>query len=304
MTLTLDHLCAEMVASGRNLTPRAARDWWTKGLLPRPQRRGLGRGRGTETFWIEPKIVEQAQTVYDLFLWRPRADIAILGLWLLGFPVDLRRVRDVYESAHRCPIGKALDDVASESAILFVHKNAEFEGVLTNAKSAGINLALEFFNVFYGAEDQFESFGLSDYWEEIAPHLKSDYFANMHLRDADFATYADYLRQVAALPAQHEAIVTASDYELIRARRLVHFVFGYIARVARMARCGEELDEMGRCLLVAIGGTAIPILINLLRHDRTKQKVLSAMLDFVKMIPRSRGMSITNASVDYSHAYH
>ena len=49
--LTLSALCADIEASDRYLSHRAARDWWTKGLLPRPQRRGIGRGRGTETFW-------------------------------------------------------------------------------------------------------------------------------------------------------------------------------------------------------------------------------------------------------------
>ena len=89
--ITVADLCPEMTRSGRNVTPRAARDWWSKGLLPPPQRRSLGRRKGTETVWTESRIVEQAKTTYDLLALHSRTYTALTGLWLLGFPVDLKR---------------------------------------------------------------------------------------------------------------------------------------------------------------------------------------------------------------------
>jgi hypothetical protein len=301
---TLDHLRADLAASGRFLTPRAARDWWTKGLLPRPQRRGLGRGKGTETFWTTPNIKEQAQVVYDLLLRRPRADVAIVGLWLLGFPVDLRRVREVYERAHCRVVSQPPDDAASESAVMFVRQNAKLDKIPPHAKDAGINLAVEFFGVFYGVKQPFYSFGLAEYWSMVKPYLQSGKFSDMHLRDTDFATYAKYLKEMASLPAQRDAIITATDYELVRARRFVQFVFGYIDRVAGAVRRGEEFDGFGRHLLIALGATAIPILIAILRNDIARQKIFSSVLDFVMMIPRSNGKLILDVTTDPPHIYH
>jgi hypothetical protein len=77
-------------------TATKTRDWWTKGLLPHPQRRGLGRQKGTETFWVEPRVIEQAQAAHDLLARHSRAFTAFVGLWLLGFPVELRLVRSAW----------------------------------------------------------------------------------------------------------------------------------------------------------------------------------------------------------------
>jgi hypothetical protein len=302
--LTLDHLRADLAASGRSLTPRAARDWWTKGLLPRPQRRGLGRGKGTETFWTTQNITEQAQVVYDLLVWRPRVDVVIVGLWLLGFPVDLRRVRDVYERAHCGVVSQPPDDAASESADMFVRQNVKIDKIPADAKDAGINLAVEFFGVFYGVKEPFESFGLEDYWKLVKPYLNSEAFADMHLRDVEFETYAKYLKAMVSLPAQREAIVTASDYELTRARRFVHFVFGYFDHLARTDKRNEKFDGFGRHSLIAIGATAIPILIAAFRNNTARQKIFSGVLDFVMMIPRANGELILDVSADLPLTHH
>ena len=119
--LTLHALCADMASSDRYLSPRAARDWWTKGLLPRPQRRGCGRGRGTETFWTDRRVCRQARAAYDLLAAYPRANIALLSLWLLGFPVSMRSIRAIYQKqinrhfrSVRGRAGQQPDDVVSK----------------------------------------------------------------------------------------------------------------------------------------------------------------------------------------------
>jgi hypothetical protein len=94
--VSLAELCTEMARSQRHLTPRAARDWWVKVLLPRPRRRGLGRTRGTETFWIEARVVEQAKATHDLLARHGRTYTALIGLWLLGFPIELKLVRPAW----------------------------------------------------------------------------------------------------------------------------------------------------------------------------------------------------------------
>src|SRR5260221_12558648 len=95
--VTLDELCAELERSGHPLTRRSARDWWTKGLLPGPQRRSLGRPKGPVTFWNDPGVIAQAQAAYELLAQHGRTYTALISLWLLNFPVDLARVRDAWE---------------------------------------------------------------------------------------------------------------------------------------------------------------------------------------------------------------
>ena len=94
--INLAELCGEMEQSGRHLTPRTARSWWTKGLLPRPQRRGLGRARGTETFWLDPDVIDQTKAAYDLLAGHSRTYTALIGLWLLCFPIELKLIRKAW----------------------------------------------------------------------------------------------------------------------------------------------------------------------------------------------------------------
>jgi hypothetical protein len=123
--VNLTELCAEMERSQRHLTPRAARDWWTKGLLPRPRRHGLGRQKGTETFWVESRVLEQAKATHDLLARHSRAYTALIGLWLFGFPIELKLVRTAWMKLivrnqprqHRragdAPLGEAVGELAA-----------------------------------------------------------------------------------------------------------------------------------------------------------------------------------------------
>ncbi len=82
---TLADLTGTMEETGRRLTPRTARNWWTIDLLPRPQRTGLGRGQGTVSFWQDRRVVVQAEIAHDL-----------LGLRLLDFPMPMETVRAAF----------------------------------------------------------------------------------------------------------------------------------------------------------------------------------------------------------------
>jgi hypothetical protein len=66
---------------------RALTDWRQKGLLPPLQTASLGRGRGVKRYWGED-VVDQAIAVDWLVKRCKRADEALLGLWLSGYPVD------------------------------------------------------------------------------------------------------------------------------------------------------------------------------------------------------------------------
>ena len=239
--LTVKALCSQMEASGRHLLPRTARDWWTKGLLPRPCRRWF-RQR-SETFWTDPRVIQQARTTYDLLARHSGTDIIRLYLWLLGFPIDLRSIRDIYLElnnryvrAVRAQIGNDPYDIGEKLAEMLVRqqqRQINKDVAPVDARYAFKDLATEFLAIFFGSKSEFASEGLAELLEKAASYVygAASWFADLHLCDEDIATCALYWEQFVSLPAQREMIRTASDYELMRARRLIRFVLGYFRRV-------------------------------------------------------------------------
>jgi hypothetical protein len=287
--LTLDDLCADMAATGRCLTRRAARDWWTKGLLPRPRRRSLGRGKGTETFWTEPGVAQRAHAAYDLLASYPRADTAILGLWLRGSTVPLGVVRAIYIRSighHFRSVGgrsgRPLDEVVGRLAERIARQNAKTTAAPLKARYAMADLAVEFLGVFYGLDEELVSDGLAALWESATPYRgdsasRQNGWADFHLQDDDLAPWVRYFGEMASLKAQRAAIATATDYELTRARRLVRLVFGFLDRLPRAAGSDGDFEEFGSRSLLAFGRPAVPILIAVLREGALRQKVVSAL---------------------------
>jgi hypothetical protein len=298
--LTLDALCAEMEASDRYLSRRAARDWWTKGLLPRPRRHGLGRGRGTETFWTDPRVAQQARAAYDLLAACPRAEIALLSLWLLGFSVSLHTIRMIYRkliNRHLREVhgrrGQQPDDVVWNLADRLARETAKTNAAPTEARRSFAHLAFDFLEVFYGLDSEVVSEGLAELWEKVAPYMggnasQTGGLADLRLRDEDLAVWTDYVKTIASLSAQQKMIKSASDYELMRARRLLLFVFGYLRRLVRATTHPKDFDfeAFGRRLLVVLGRLAVPILIAVLRRDDFRHKMMSSLLDFVRELGR------------------
>ena len=79
-------------------------------------------------------------------------------------------------------------------------------------------------------------------------------------------------------------MMSASDYELMRARRMVLFVFAYLRRITRASESEERFEEFGRGLLIVLGRPAVPILIAVLRKDALRHKIMLSLLDIAKMI--------------------
>ncbi len=296
--LTLDALCERMEASNRHLSRRAARDWWTKGLLPRPQRHGLGRRRGTETYWKDARVSWQAMIVYDLLGLHSRADITLLSIWLLGFPANLHSIRTTYRkliNRHLCSVhgqrGKQPDDIVGKFADVLARAQTDKAGAPVGARQALSDLALEFLGAFYGVRGDVASSGLAELWEIAVPYIGStgsrpSGLADLHPSDEDLATWAKYVREFGSLTAQLQTIGSASDYELMRARRLVYFVLGYLGRFAHVTCYQEKFETMGRRLLIQIARPAIPILIAIFRQETFRHRIMVTLLDLTQMLPR------------------
>ena len=165
-----------MAVSGRPLTERAARDWWSKGLLPRPRRKGLGQGRGTETYWTDPRVPAQAEATYDFLALHARTYSVAAFLWLLGFPIELALVRGAYYRmltrrfrpflAHDEPSEKVGDLAAQISRHLV--RNGRIPRAIRDDLT---DLARPFLETFFGVGATFDEYGLSDFWATVEPHL-------------------------------------------------------------------------------------------------------------------------------------
>lgn len=285
--LTLDDLCAQMAASDRPLTERAARDWWTKGLLPRPRRRGMGQGRGTETFWTDPRVAAQAEAAYDFLALHARTYSVAVHLWLSGYPVELPLVRASYERMigrhFRSMQRHAGDDLGNRIGSLAAQLSRQMVKTnrLSNAARDDLtDLVLPFLETFFSVNWTFEEEGLSELWASVEPYLWDTKVSGaLELNDGQLATAASYLRRMGSLAAQRDAIRSASDYELIRARRLVLFVIGYARRLIELSGCDDALDMLCRNFVITLSRPAVPILVMVMREDWLRARIIGFLLN-------------------------
>jgi len=292
--VTLDELCADMAASGRSITPRKARDWWTKGLLPRPKRRGLGRRKGTETFWTDPRITAQAKAAYDLLSDHSRVKTALLNLWLLGFHIELRAVRKLYgELIERnrgwiCrPDELGSDNVISCLAARAGRELAKSNGAPPEARNAMTDLTLPALAAFCGVDEENAGHGLAELWKTAAPclagkPLRPYGLVSLQPTDDDLEKWLQSLRERVSLTEQREALLSSTDYEMMRARRLLHFVFGQLRGIALSSNHAEYVEKLGRSMLIVLGRPAVPILIKILRDTSVRHWVVSSLLAFAR----------------------
>lgn len=89
--------------SGRHVSLFQLSDWRKEGMLPPLANRGLGQARGKSYYWNEENIVLQAQCVHDLLARHGRQSVAILILWLCGYPISLVKVRRVWLQRSKRP---------------------------------------------------------------------------------------------------------------------------------------------------------------------------------------------------------
>ena len=295
--LTLDTLCAEMATSGRHITRRGARDWWSKGLLPHPLRRGLGRGLGTETFWTDSRVLCQAQVTYDLLAQYARTDFALLSLWLLGFPIPLAAVRRIYdtlitralravhERLNQLP-EDVLGGIANKAAIL----QAKNGSMPVSARQALSDLELEVLRIVYGLDDEPELEELADLWREVAPYLNPNAsggreFAGGNGPHDGIVIVLKFVKDTASLPIQQRVMRSATDSELMRARRLVLVASGHLRRMMMVNQ--KNLEPWLYRLTIAIGHRAVPILVAALANKVTRRKITQSLLKVARAARRS-----------------
>lgn len=80
--------------AGFSVSKNQLHRWRTKGLIPRPQREGLGRGKGTISRY-PPGTDEQVIALSKLLSEDRRLELAAVALFFQGYPVSLGLIRDI-----------------------------------------------------------------------------------------------------------------------------------------------------------------------------------------------------------------
>lgn len=121
-------------------------------------------------------------------------------------------------------------------------------------RQADIPLDKLLVSVLYATDSEFDSDGLAELWQTASPFMNassaSRRSADFNPSDEDFRTWADYLREFASLPAQREMVESATDYELMRARRLVRFAVGCFRRFDHSVNCRDDSESLGGQFLI------------------------------------------------------
>ena len=116
--ITPKMLCLLLCQAGYTVTLRCLRDWRAKGLLPRLQRQGLGKGKGSLWFWTERDILKRAVAVCRKIRETRRTSAAVIETWFGGAPHSIGRVRRAWisEISRRHSNSRAIQNVAGTIA--------------------------------------------------------------------------------------------------------------------------------------------------------------------------------------------
>jgi hypothetical protein len=94
VALTQAKVIEVLQKTGRTVEARTLTDWRARGILPSLTTRGLGQGKGRQSVWEAPDILDRIAFVYDLR--RIRTEKLKLALWCCGFEVPLEHVRSAW----------------------------------------------------------------------------------------------------------------------------------------------------------------------------------------------------------------
>ncbi len=255
-------------------------------MLPRPQRRGLGRQKGTETFWVESRVIEQAKATHDLLARHSRTYTALIGLWLLGFPIELRLTRSAWLEliAHNQPhryarYGRSLLDDAVGQLAAKVGPSLLRPDAPAKLKHKATEFCVELLGAFYGVDDEPEPFGLAEGLWATVPYWSNGVSQSIPFNDVQIEWLIKHAHDWFSLPTQSKIVHSASDYEFCRARRVLQVSFGILGRTARRLPIDQRqgFQEQGQIAVVVFGRALLLPLIAILR-DSSAAKQISTLL--------------------------
>lgn len=279
-----------MEGSGRRLTPRTARNWWSVGILPRPARSGLGQGVGTVSFWRNRRVLLQAQIAYDLLSKRVSLLGTAAGLWLVGFSVPFEPVRKAFvrqvAGHYRRARGRSRDGLETglwELVERFVRQDARArEGASEDEEGTALYaLTGELLELLYGIGDGTPQQGDSRLWaSETAAELLSqiEVLARLGRLNGSNAVPAvqtetveevvTWISETASLRHQNNAVINAQPHDWTRARRITRVAIGLLDRADAAASPDQHAANRVLFTRLAVGWARLlfPVLLVVVRN--------------------------------------
>jgi len=307
---TLADLTSAMENTGRRLTSRTARNWWTVGLLPRPRRIGLGRGQGTVSFWRDLRVLEQAEIAHDLL----RRGVSLQGtassLWLLGFSIPFETVRAGFvnqiEGHYRRGRARSRDGLEAglwRHVEHFVKSDARVRGGSAEDEEGIALHALtgELLELLCGLGDGASQAGDSSQWsvdtaEELLFQIEVLKPFTQRYKAMEFPVIqaktveevATWIHQTASLRRQHEAVTHARQHDWTRARRLVRVAIELADRADAAASSQQHAANRALFTRHAVGWARLlfPILLVMVRVPEQRRLATNALLAMAAIIRR------------------
>jgi hypothetical protein len=304
--LTVAELAAAMEGSGRRLTPRTARNWWSVGILPRPARTGLGRGVGTVSFWRDRRVLLQAQIAHDLL----SREVSLQGRrggplvgWLSC--AHQRCPRGVRPSNCGGTFGAAAAGHETGSKRLSGSLSADLSDARTRSGSreddegvAVYTLTGELFELLYGVGDGApESVDPRQWAVDTATELLSqiEFLAPINgvnlvpsVQTETVEEVVTWISETASLRRQRDAVVNAQPHDWIRARRITRMAIGLLNRANAATSPEQHVANRALFTRLAVGWARLlfPVLLAAVRNPQQHQSVARTIFAAAAIIRR------------------
>lgn len=292
--LTVAELTAAMEGSGRRLTPRTARNWWSVGILPRPARTGLGQGVGTVSFWRDRRVLLQAQIAHDLLGRGVSLQGAAAGLWLVGFPAPFEVVREAFvrqiAGHYQRGRGRSRDGLEAglwEAVGRFVGQDARARGGSREDEEGVALYALtgELFELLCGVGDGAPESADSRQWaldtaaevlsqiEFLAPLSGVNTIPPVQAETVE--EVVTWISETASLRRQQDALINARPHDWTHARRITRVAIGLLDRADAAGSPEQHVANRALFTRLAIGWARLlfPVMLALVRNPQQRQSV-------------------------------
>jgi hypothetical protein len=245
--ITEAELVAAMQRSGRQVSARTIRNWWSRHILPPPSRTWLGKA-GSASYWPDDRVLLQASIAHELVTHKATFARTATCLWILGFDIPLETARGSIEElvaglhdrlAKRAP-GKSLEDAVWAIADRLARQDARIRGgSQTDLEGQALyDFTGESLELLAGAGDGNPDPN-NDLWAEDTAQGLLEHIEYLRLRrqrqegwpqnwptTLTLETAEEVVKLVAsilALPRQQEALRRATPADLKKARRITLF---------------------------------------------------------------------------------
>lgn len=304
---TVAELTAAMKGSGRRLTPRTARNWWSVGVLPRPARTWLGQGVGTVSFWRDRRVLLQAQIAHDLLNRGVSLRDAAAGLWLVGFPAPLTVVNEAFAdqiAGHfRRGRGRSRDGLEAgfwDVVGRFVRQDAQARGGKREDAEGTALYALTggLLELLYGVGDGIPRSADSRQWAvDTAAELLSqiEFLAPLSgvnaipsVRTETVEEVVTWISETASVRHQQDAVVKAQPHDWTRARRITRLAIGLLDRADAAASPEQHVANRALFTRLAVGWARLlfPVVLAIVRNPQQRESVTGTIFTAAAIIRR------------------